>query len=329
MADGGEAKPWHGPDGRFCNPPGSPVNGGTRAEWWAFAWRRFREGRHPPPGLPPELVLPPEAVRRGMADLGGADGITWLGHACFLIHLAGRRLLTDPFLSDYASPYRWLGPHRHTPPALRAPELPPVDAVLLSHAHYDHLDLPALAALPGKESAALVTGLGMGRYLAGLGFARLVELDWHETATLAGLEVTALPAIHFNRRTARDRNRALWCGFVAAGGGRRVHFAGDTAYGPVFKEVGRRYPGPDMALVPIGAYEPRHLMRGVHCTPEDAAALGRDLRAKALCAMHWGAIKLTDEPPIEPPGRFRAAAGAAGYPPERALVLRVGETHRL
>src|SRR4051794_28209590 len=262
MAEGGEAKPWHGPDGRFRNPPGSPANGGTRGGWWAFAWRRFREGRHPPPGLPADLVLPPHAVRRGIADLGGADGITWLGHACFLIHLAGRRLLTDPFLSDYASPYRWLGPHRHTPPALRALELPPVDLVLLSHAHCDHLDLPALAALPGKGRAAPVTGLGMGRYLAGLGFARLVEMDWHETVALAGLEITALPAIHFNRRTERDRNRALWCGFVAAGGGRRGPLPGDTPPRPGVAPGGPRHPRARNGPVAVRAPQPRPPPRG-------------------------------------------------------------------
>lgn len=318
-----------GRDGRFRNLPGAPVNGGSRADWRAFSWRRFREGRHPPAGLPGDMVLPPGEVRRGIEGLGGRDGVTWLGHACFLVRVGGLTILTDPFLSDAASPYAWLGPIRHTPPGLRAAELPPVDVVLLSHAHYDHLDVPALRALPGRERAAVVTGLGMGRYLGRLGFARVAELDWHGRERLSGtVEAVALPAVHFNRRGPFDRNRALWCGFRLEAAGRgAVYFAGDTAYWPeLFEGVGARYPAPDLALVPIGAYDPRTLMHGVHCAPEEGVALGRDLGAGALCAMHWGAIKLTDEPPTEPPGRFRAAAEAAGYPPERAWVLKVGET---
>ena len=151
----------------------------------------------------------------GLEALRRQDGILWLGHSCFLIRLGGRTLLTDPFLSDHASPSYRLGPRRHTPPALRAHELPPVDIVLLSHAHYDHLDRPALAALPGRDRATIVTGLGMRRYLDDLGYGRVIELGWHQTAALGGLQVTAVPAIHFNRRTLTDRNLALWCGFRA------------------------------------------------------------------------------------------------------------------
>jgi N-acyl-phosphatidylethanolamine-hydrolysing phospholipase D len=327
-------KPWHGPDGRFRNPPGAPRRDGTARAWAAFSLRRIRDGRPGLPGLPPELVLPPAEVRRGVRDLlrDGGDGLAWLGHSSFLLRLGGRTLLTDPFLSDHASPYEWLGPHRHTPPALRPGDVPPVDVVLVSHAHYDHLDRPALAALPGREAATLVTPLGVGRYVEDLGYGRLVELDWHEGADAAGVGVTAVPAVHFSQRGPFDRNLSLWCGFRLRAGasGRTVHFTGDTAYhAPTFAETGARYPGPDMALVPIGAYAPEPLMKVNHCTPEEAVAIGRHLGARALCAMHWGAIRLTDEPITEPPGRFRAAASAAGYPPERALALRVGETHRL
>jgi N-acyl-phosphatidylethanolamine-hydrolysing phospholipase D len=314
---------------RFENPPGSPPAGGSRLDWAAFSWRRFRDGRTQGEGLPPELVLPRAEVQGGLEALRRQDGILWLGHSCFLIRLGGRTLLTDPFLSDHASPSYRLGPRRHTPPALRAHELPPVDVVLLSHVHYDHLDRPALTALPGKEEATIVTGLSMRRYLDDLGYGRVIELGWHEAVALGDLQVTAVPAIHFNRRTLTDRNLALWCGFRAESQDRSIYFAGDTAYGPVFKEIAARYAGPDLALVPIGAYDPVPLMRAVHCTPEQAVALGQDLGATALCAMHWGAIRLTDEPILEPPARFRAAATAAGYAQDCALTLRVGETHTL
>lgn len=314
---------------RFANPPGSPTRGGTAGEWAAFSWRRFKDGARRQPGLPATQLLSPAEVRAGMAALGDADGLTWLGHSSFLIRLGGRLILTDPFLADYASPYAWLGPWRHTPPALRADELPPVDVVLVSHAHYDHLDVQSLAALRERQRATIVTGLEMHRYLRDLGFGAIVELGWHEAAALAGLEVTALPAIHFSRRGAFDLNQTLWCSFRIASGASTVYFAGDTGYGPVFAEIGARYSPPDLALVPIGAYAPKHMMEGAHCTPEEAVALGRDLRAPRLCAMHWGAIRLTDEPITEPPQRFRAAANAAGYAAEEALVLRIGETRRL
>ena len=314
---------------RFENPPGSPRPGGSTREWAAFSWRRFKDGRGRQAGLPPELVLSGAEVHQGLDALTRQDGILWLGHSCFLIRLGGRTLLTDPFLSDHASPSYWLGPRRHTPPALRPQELPPIDAVLVSHAHYDHLDRPALAAVAGKAQAELVGGLGMRRYLDDLGYRGVVELGWHEATSSDGLRVTAMPAIHFNRRTLTDRNLALWCGFRIEACGRTVYFAGDTAYGPVFREVGTRYAAPDLALVPIGAYAPEALMQAVHCTPEQAVAIGRDLGAATLCAMHWGAIRLTDEPILEPPMRFRAAAAAAGYAESQALVLRVGETHTL
>lgn len=315
--------------GRFRNPPGSPEPGGSTADWLSFSWRRARNDGIPT-SLPPGHVLPPAEVRAGLDALGDRDGVTWLGHASFLLRFGGRTLVTDPFLSDHASPVAPLGPRRFAPPGLRAAELPPVDLVLLSHNHYDHLDLPSLEALPGRGRATLVTATGVSGYLDGdAPFARVVELGWHGRTEVAGLGVTALPAIHFSKRGLFDRDATLWCGFLVehAPSGRRVYFAGDTAYGPVFPELAARYnPAPDLALVPIGAYEPRHMMKGSHCAPEDGLRLGLDLGAKVMCAMHWGAIRLTDEPSFEPPGRFLAAAEAAGVGPDRAWVLKVGET---
>lgn len=315
-------------EGRFRNPPGSPEPGGSTSDWIAFSWRRLRNDGIPTV-LPPGHVLPPAEVRAGLDALGGRDGVTWLGHASFLVRLGGRMLVTDPFLSDHASPYPPLGPRRFSPPGLRARELPPPDVILLSHNHYDHLDLPSLAALPGREQATLVTATGVGRYLSELRFGRVLELGWHQRTEAAGFSITALPAIHFSKRGLFDRDATLWCGFLVedAATGRRLYFAGDTAYGPVFPEVAARYPAPpDLALVPVGAYAPRHMMKGTHCTAEEGLRLGLDFNAKAMCAMHWGAIRLTDEPSFEPPERFRAAADAAGVGPDRAWVLKVGET---
>jgi L-ascorbate metabolism protein UlaG (beta-lactamase superfamily) len=182
--------------------------------------------------------------------------------------------------------------------------VPPVDLLLISHNHYDHLDLPTHHAKPGKGRTTAVVPLGLRGYVDGRGFARVHEVDWHDRVEVGGLTVTALPAIHFSKRTLFDRNATLWTGYAIAGGGRRVWFAGDTAYGPVFPQLGRRYAPFDLALVPIGAYEPRELMRASHATPEEAVRLGRDLGARRLVGMHWGTIQLTDEPPFEPPERF-------------------------
>jgi N-acyl-phosphatidylethanolamine-hydrolysing phospholipase D len=256
------------------------------------------------------------AAREGIARAQGRDGVTWLGHATFLIRLDGVTILTDPYLTAHASP---LPPER----------LPPVDLVLLSHNHYEHLDLRTLAVLSRTQRPVLVTTLGVSRHVDHAEFSRVLELDWHQGIALLGIELRALPAIHFSRRTPFDRNRSLWCGFRVAGARHALVFAGDTAFGPVHREIGERYPPVDVALVPIGAYAPRLLMQGAHCTPEEGFRIGQDLRARCICAMHWGTIRLTDEPPFEPPLRFRAAAAAAGYGPDRAWLPAVGETRLL
>lgn len=319
------ARPWHhGPDG-FRNPPGSPERGGSFADWADFFWRRL--GRpEAPPSLPPGHVRPASEALAVLERPERPDGCLWLGHAGFLVRLSGRTVLIDPFLSHYASPLPPLGPRRFAPPALSVGSLPPIDLVLLTHNHYDHLDWPTLEAVAARDRPLLVTTLGVGAYLEGLPFRAVHELDWHDRVELLGLEVTALPAIHFSKRTLFDRNRSLWCGFRLGDGRRVVQTTGDTAFGPVFAELARRYVPPDLLLVPIGAYEPRELMKGSHCSPEEAVAIATTLGAGRLVAMHWGTIRLTDEPPFEPPERFRAAARAAGLELAReALVPSIGE----
>lgn len=317
---------WHHlPDGTFRNPPGSPRPDGTPADWRAFFWRHLL-GRAPVPSIPEGHVLPEGVVLAGIAAAAGADSITWLGHACFLIRLQGRTLLTDPYLTDRASPLPWFGPRRFAGPGLAPEGLPPIDVLLLSHNHYDHLDLRTLARLPDTRRTTVVMPLGLSRYVDTGRFAAAVELDWLQHADVAGLAITAVPAIHFSKRGLRDRNASLWCGFHLQAGERSLLFTGDTAYGPVFKEVAPLLSAPDLALVPIGAYDPRPLMRGSHCTPEEGVRIGREWGAKRLCGMHWGTIRLTDEPPFEPPARFKAAARAAGYGEHDAWALAIGET---
>ncbi len=319
-----EGRPAHHTENGFRNPPGSPESGGDFGDWAGFFWRNAnRNGDN----LPPDHVLPRESVLKGLARDG--DRLTWLGHASFLLRLSGKTIVTDPFLSDYASPIPPLGPKRFAPPALRARELPPIDLLLLTHNHYDHMDLPSLDALPLAPGARAVIPLGLGGYVANRGFADVVEMDWYDQVTIDGLNITSLPAIHMSKRGFFDRNRTLWTSYGLRSARQSIYVAGDTAYGPVFEQMAPTLGGFDLGLVPIGAYEPRLLMRGVHTTPEEAVAIGRDLGIRRLVAKHWGTIQLTDEPLFEPPGRFRTAAVGAGYADDDVWVMKIGETRAL
>lgn len=325
----------HTPRG-FRNPPGSTPHGAHGLTILRYLWRTRHVERMP--AVPDGFVLPRAAVDAGIARHAGGDSVTWLGHAAFLLRIGGRTVLTDPFLSDWASPVEGFGPRRFAPPALRADELPPIDLLLLSHNHYDHLDVPALVRLGARGGARgatrAVVPLGLGPRLMELGFADTIEVDWNHTVRLgdsgnAPLAVTATPTVHFSGRGLFDRDKTLWCGFVVESTTRRVFFGGDSAYGATFAETGARHGLFDLALLGIGAYEPRDLFRASHATPEEAARIGRELGARRVLGMHWGAIVLSAEPPFEPPERFRAAARAEGYADEDIWIFRVGETRAL
>ncbi|MCC6469516.1 MAG: MBL fold metallo-hydrolase [Alphaproteobacteria bacterium] len=311
---------------RFRNPPSSPRRPEDEKAWRAFMKRRM--GDRTVPDIPAGHSLSLERTLAGLRAHHGIDSITWIGHACFLLRLGGATMLLDPYLSAVAGP-RGLGPRRFVPPALAADRLPPIDLLAVSHNHYDHLDLKAIRALPGKRHMTVVVPIGLGAYFTRRGYRDVRELDWGRQTARDGVTVTAVPAVHFSKRTPFDRNRSLWAGFAIEGAGRRVYFAGDSAYGPVFAEWGERLGGFDLGLVGIGAYEPRALMVASHTSPEEAVALGRDLGCRALVGMHWGTIKLTDEPPFEPPGRFRAAGREAGYAAEDLWVMKIGETRAI
>jgi N-acyl-phosphatidylethanolamine-hydrolysing phospholipase D len=308
----------------FRNPPGSQPQGGDVGDWASFFVRRF--GPQDPVMVPVGHVLDPAKAAAGLGQLERSDTLTWLGHASFLIQLDGRRVLTDPFLADHASPLPPLGPKRFAGPGLTPAMLPRVDLLLISHNHYDHLDLPTIEALDGKDRIEVIVPLGLGHHFTSRGYSRVRELDWHDEVAVAGLRVRALPAIHFSKRGLFDRNQTLWCGYAIEGRTCRVHFAGDTGYGPVFTELGKDLRPFDLSLLPIGAYEPRLLMRAVHANPEEALQIGQQLRARRLVGMHWGTISLTDEPPFEPPQRFRTAASAAGHAEHDIWVMAIGET---
>ena len=326
--DGGvPGRPYHHTSSGFRNPKGSPAAGGDFSDWTGFFWRGAT--RDSDIIVPPDHVLSPDAVRAGLDQHRDRDRLTWLGHASFLLRQNGLTIVTDPYLSDYASPIPPLGPKRFVPPALRAQQLPPIDLLLLSHNHYDHLDIPSLEHLPLAPDAKAIVPLGLTSYVNERGFSQVFEVDWHDRIDLGGLTVTALPAIHMSKRGLFDRNRTLWTGYGLRSSERHLYFSGDTAFGPVFKEMAKDLDAFDVGLVPIGAYEPRLLMRQVHTTPEEGVKIGQDLGIKRLVGMHWGTIQLTDEPLFEPPGRFREAAKAAGYDDQDIWVMKIGETRAL
>lgn len=263
---------------------------------------------------------------------------TWLGHATVLLQMQGLNVLTDPVFSERPSPVSWLGPRRRTPPALSLAALPPVDVVLISHDHFDHLDLPSLQALaqqPGGEPLFVVP-LGNAALLREAGISRISEMDWWDALTLpskAGalpLRLRCVPVQHWsNRNPLGARNQRLWSGFVIGDGQRQALFAGDTGYTDDFREIARRLGRIDFAMLPIGAYEPRDFLRPQHINPEEAVRIHRELGARLSMGIHWGTFVLSAEA-IQQPGIALAQARQQQGVAEAAFPLwALGETRAL
>ncbi|WP_020673375.1 MBL fold metallo-hydrolase [Amycolatopsis nigrescens] len=265
-------------------------------------------------------------VQRDGLPAAAADRIswTWVGHSTYVVRIGGVTVLTDPVWSAKIPGV----PRRITPPGVAWQELPRLDAVVISHNHYDHLDTPTVRRLP-KDTPILV-GAGLGRWFRNRGFSSVRELDWWESAEVAGLRFDFVPAHHWSRRGLFDTCRSLWGGWViTAPDGTRTYHAGDSGYGPRFAAVGERYPGIDVAMMPIGAYDPRWFMRPVHLDPAEAVRALGDLGARRLAAMHWGTFVLTREPVDEPLELVRKAWAAEGRDPADLWALAVGESRTL
>ncbi|MCI5103901.1 MAG: MBL fold metallo-hydrolase [Algiphilus sp.] len=277
------------------------------------------------PFEPPEVARVAPTVD-ALRSNRNATTATWIGHASFLLQQGGYNLLTDPVLSERASPFSFAGPKRLQAPGLTLETLPPIDLVLLSHDHYDHCDLPTLQALRQRDDPVIVAPLRLGQWLGRRGFDRWVELDWWEQHQHQTLHIHAVPVQHFSGRAALDRNRRLWAGFIIESPGWRCFFAGDSGYSRDFADIGARFAPIDLALLPIGAYEPRAFMAPVHANPEEAVRMHQDLGARRSIGMHWGTFRLTTEPMNEPPQRLQRAVAAAGLPAEAFITVALGET---
>lgn len=255
--------------------------------------------------------------------------VTFIGHATVLIQTHNGALITDPIYSSRASSVTFAGPRRVRAPGITFDDLPEIAGVLLSHNHYDHCDLRTLRALDRRFHPQGVTPLNNGRFLRSAGVRRVTELDWWEATAIAALSITLTPAQHFSARTLFDRNRALWGGFLVQGAGRRIFFAGDSGYGPHFREIRVRLGPIDLAILPIGAYEPRWFMKDIHMNPAEAVQAHLDLEARQSIAMHFGTFQLTPEAIDDPVIALGSALGARRVPTGQFRTLEVGDSLRI
>lgn len=321
----------HDIGGGFRNPwPGGEPRGFSGVVRWALMRRAGRKERLAGERLDRSLGTPDIASPR---ETSGALRVTYVGHSTVLLQIGGINVLTDPIWSERASPFSWAGPKRLVDPGFPLESLPPLDAVLLSHDHYDHLDEPTVRRLAvAHPEARWVAPLGVGARLLPWGVRQVVELDWWESTRVAQAEVTCTPAQHFSGRFVNDRDLTLWCGFAIRTDRWSVLYGGDTGHHPLFADIGRRCGPFDLVLMPIGAYEPRWFMRPVHMDAEEAVtavaelAMGSGGQVPALLPVHWGTFRLTDEPMDEPPRRALGAWAARGFPADDLWLLRPGAT---
>jgi L-ascorbate metabolism protein UlaG (beta-lactamase superfamily) len=247
--------------------------------------------------------------------------VTLVNHSTVLLQQSGLHILTDPIWSQRASPFTWIGPRRRRAPGVRFEDLPRIDLVLLSHNHYDHLDLATLRPLAARQQPKFIVPLGVARLLRSHSIGPVHELDWGDSVPLAQTIVHSVPAMHFSARGPFDRNRTLWCGYVIETAGRVVYFAGDTAFGAHFAQIRERFGIPRLALLPIGAYQPRWFMSPIHMAPDEAVRAHRILGAKTSIAIHHGTFQLGDDGIDTPKRELREAAAGDSF-----LVLSNGQS---
>ncbi|MCC5855764.1 MAG: MBL fold metallo-hydrolase [Idiomarina sp.] len=322
------ARPAHHTDDGFRNPHMPPHDKDSLAFFrmrlfggyeWADQTEQLDE--MPVQSLDPSLLTQPTDALRA----------TWIGHATLLVQYGEVNVITDPMFSHRASPVRFAGPARHFPPAIDPNDLPPIDVVVISHNHYEHLDLPSIRALGNHPWYFVPLGNGDLLIDAGIDPERVIEMDWWDevTKTIAGqqVRVVATPSQHWSARSLWDRNHALWAAWRVDIDTRSVWFAGDTGYNDMnFRETAERYGPVDLALIPIGAYLPRSFMKDSHVNPQEAVKMHQDIQACRSIAMHWGTFPLSAEGLTQPADDLRIALADAGIHSNRFDVFAIGES---
>lgn len=302
------------------NPAHRPASAREVFRW--AVWDKMRGRRRiQPAGLPADRV---QANLVQVHNVAGPPQATWIGHSSWLLSLAGHAVLTDPVFAERVGVLY----SRHVAPGLLPEQLPPLDAVLLSHNHYDHLDLASLRAIDPRVPLVIPDGLGgyLRRKLPG---RRLIELNWWEATTVRGLRITFVPARHWSRRIGVGRNCSLWGGFVLTAEGISIYYAGDSAWFEGFAEIGRRFPDINTAFIPIGAYTPGWFMEHHHLNPEQAGEAFVHVGARRLVPIHWGTFQMADESLREPIERLQIWWESQAMEPQRLLIPQVGGTQVL
>jgi len=309
-------------DGERFFLPGGRSTDKSRRELlrWRFQSRELPKWPSDYPS--PRRDRPPPRVH------GAALRVSFVGHATFLIQTQGVNLLVDPVWSQRASPLRFAGPKRVNAPGIAFDDLPPLDAILLTHNHYDHMDMATLTRLAHERPCPIITPLGNDTILRNaITKVDARAYDWDDVVRIGDLAVHLVPAQHWSARGLFDRRMALWCGFVIGAAAGNIYVCGDTGYGDgrLFREIFLKHGGMRLALLPIGAYEPRWFMREQHVDPEEAVRIFQDVDAQNALGCHWGTFRLTDEAIDEPPKRLAVALERAGIAPERFRAARPGE----
>ena len=333
-----ESLPYHHlSDGTFRNLPGSPKRETSSSHSSRNFFRFFYKGiikremfdqKEIPDNIPSDHVLTQEKTLEQFHENVDPISITWLGHATFLIKLEKKYILTDPFLSKTAGPLG-IGPNRYVPAAINIADLPEINTILISHNHYDHLDTTTLKKIKNKKNITVICPLKLSKTFTSLGYKKIIELDWYDENKNNNFTVTAIPAYHWSRRLGQKYNSTLWNGYIITYQSKKIYFSGDTAYGPMFSEIGDKLGPFDLSIISIGAYKPRGMMQASHCTPEEAVEIMSMLISKNILGMHWGTIRLSAENPWEPPIKFKKAALLKGYEENQIWQLAIGQTKSL
>lgn len=303
-------------------------------QWRWEAWRHDLPTR--PQGPTPVMAPDLHALQGHAKSPQAQPQATWIGHATVLVQHSGLSVLTDPVFSDRASPISFIGPKRAQAPGVAMQDLPAIDLVLISHNHYDHLDLASVQALAARSqgSTLFLVPLGLKAWFEAQGIDNVIELGWWQSHVHRGVEFVLTPVQHWSARTAHDRNATLWGGWAIFGPDFHWYFSGDTGYSQDFTRTRQQFvsrwaqpdDGFDLALIAIGAYEPRWFMAQQHVNPAEAVQIHRDLGARRSMGVHWGTFELSDEALDQPPRDLALARSAAGLLDVDFFVLKIGET---